>query len=151
MICAGNDGLFRKFAMLLDHPEWGSDERYKTNNARKNHEVELIEQISAIIATRTAEEWLIKLAGAGVPAGRVNNIAQALEQDQIVARETVETLKHKVAGDVKLMKNPMRFSNLGIESTLAPPTLGEHTDSVYKELLGLSEQELSELKTINVI
>ena len=151
MICAGNDGLFRKLAILLGHSEWGTDERYKTNIARKNHEVELIDQISAIISTLTADEWLTKLAEAGVPAGRVNNIAQALEQDQIVARETVETMKHKVAGDIKLIKNPMRFSNLGIESRLAPPTLGEHTESIYAELLGLDDSELRELKTINVI
>lgn len=151
MICAGNDGLFRKLAILLGHSEWGTDERYKTNIARKNHEVELIDQISAIISTLPADEWLTKLAEAGVPAGRVNNIAQALEQDQIVARETVETMKHKVAGDIKLIKNPMRFSNLGIESRLAPPTLGEHTESIYAELLGLDDSELRELKTINVI
>lgn len=151
MICAGNDGLFRKLATLLGHPDWGTDERYVTNNARKNHEVELIEQISGIIATQTANEWLTKLSKAGVPAGRVNNIAQALEQDQVVARESVETLKHEVAGEVKMMKNPMRFSNLGIETTLAPPQLGEHTETVYKQLLGLNEQELSELKAINVI
>ena len=151
MICAGNDSLFRKLAILLGHSEWGTDERYKTNSARKNHEVELIDQMSVIISTLSADEWLTKLAEAGVPAGRVNNIAQALEQDQIVARDTVETMKHKVAGDIKLIKNPMRFSNLGIESRLAPPTLGEHTESIYTELLGLDDSELRELKINNVI
>lgn len=151
MICAGNDGLFRKFASLIGHPEWGADVRYETNYARKDHEVELVDQIALIIETKTAEEWLTKLAEAGVPAGRVNNIEQALEQEQVVARDSIETLKHSVAGEVKMMKNPMRFSNLKIESTLAPPLLGEHTESVYSELLGLSEEKIKELKASNVI
>lgn len=151
MICAGNDGLFRKFATLLGHPEWGTDARYVTNNDRKDHEEELVSRISSIIETKTADEWLARLSECGVPAGRVNNIAQALEQEQVVARDTVETLQHSVSGEVKLMKNPMRFSGLNIESTLAPPMLGEHTESVYAEILGLEEQEIKELKSLNVI
>lgn len=151
MICAGNDGLFRKFATLLGHPEWGTDARYVTNNDRKNHEEELVSHISSIIETKPADEWLAKLSESGVPAGRVNNIAQALEQEQVVARDSVETLPHLVSGEVKLMKNPMRFSGLNIESTLAPPILGEHTESVYTEILGLDEHELKELKSLNVI
>ncbi|RNF40190.1 CaiB/BaiF CoA transferase family protein [Planococcus salinus] len=151
MICAGNDGLFRKLSELLGHPEWGSDPRYKTNRVRKEHEVELVSQIAAIIVTKSSEEWLDKLAQAGVPAGRVNNIAQALEQEQVQARESVETLPHSIAGEVKIMKNPMRFSQLNIESTLPPPLLGEHTESVYGELLGLDASELEKLKAANVI
>ena len=151
MICAGNDGLFKKFAALLGHPEWGKDSKFETNNARKDHEKELIEQISGIIASQSAEQWLTKLSEAGVPAGRVNNVAQALEQEQVVARDSIEVLPHAIAGNVKMMKNPMRFSGLNIESTLPPPVLGEHTDLVYNELLGLDEHEVRRLKDANVI
>ena len=151
MICAGNDGLFRKFALVLGHPEWGSDERYKTNLQRKENEVELISLISPIIETKTSDEWLSKLAKAGVPAGRVNDVSQALEQEQVVARDSVESLKHPVIGEVKMVKNPMRFSNLTIESNVAPPLLGEHTESIYGELLGLDEVKIIELRELNVI
>lgn len=151
MICVGNDGMFKKFALLLGHPEWGTDSRYVTNRVRKEHEVELVNQITKIIEKKPAHEWLVKLAESGVPAGRVNNIAQALEQKQVIARDSVETMEHSVAGSVKLMKNPMRFSGLNIETTLPPPTLGEHTNSVYKELLGLNEEQLKKLKVTNVI
>jgi len=151
MICAGNDGLFRKFALVLGHPEWGSDERYKTNLQRKENEVELISLISPIIETKTSDEWLSKLAKAGVPAGRVNDVSQALEQEQVVARDSVESLKHPVIGEVKMVKNPMRFSNLTIESNVAPPLLGEHTESIYGELLGLDEVKINELRELNVI
>lgn len=151
MICAGNDGLFRKFVELLGHPEWGTDPKFETNFARKDHEEELINQITEIIAAQSAEHWLAELSKAGVPAGRVNNVAQALEQEQVVARDSIETLPHSVAGEVKMMRNPMRFSGLEIESVLPPPLLGEHTDSVYNELLGLSEQDIQRLKDSNVI
>lgn len=151
MICAGNDGLFRKLAELLGHPEWGDDSRFRTNRDRKEHEAELIDQIVEIIKNKPADEWLRKLAGAGVPAGRVNNIAQALEQEQVQARDSVETLPHPVAGEVKMIKNPMRFSQLNIESRFPPPLLGEHTESVYSELLSLSASDLEKLKAANVI
>ena len=151
MICAGNDGLFRKFAHALEHPEWGTDERFKTNRMRKENEVELMKLITSITETNTADEWIKRFIEAGVPAGRVNNISQALEQEQVIARETVETLHHPITGEVKMMKNPMRFSNLNIESTLAPPLLGEHTESVYRELLGLNEEKINKLKTLNII
>ncbi|WP_019416260.1 CaiB/BaiF CoA-transferase family protein [Paenisporosarcina sp. TG20] len=151
MICVGSDGMFKKFALLLGHPEWGTDSRYVTNSVRKDNEVELVGQITRIIETKPAHEWLVKLEESGVPAGRVNNIAQALEQEQVIARDSVETMEHSVAGSVKLMKNPMRFSGLNIETLLPPPSLGEHTESVYKELLGLNEEQLKKLKETNVI
>ena len=151
MICAGNDGLFKKFAALLDHPEWGIDDCFKTNQARKDNEDDLVERISRIIEKRTAEEWITKLSEAGVPVGRVNNIVQAFEQEQVIARNSIEIINHEIAGKVKMVKNPMRFSGLEIESTLPPPRLGEHTFLVYNELLGLDEKELNELKKINVI
>lgn len=151
MICAGNDNLFRKFANLLGYPEWSIDPKFKTNNARKEHEDELIEQISGIIATQSAEHWLTKLSEAGVPAGRVNNVAQALEQEQVIARDSIEILPHSIVGEVKMMRNPMRFSGLNIESTLPPPILGEHTNLVYNELLGLDDHEVRHLRDANII
>lgn len=151
MICVGTEEMFRNFAELLGHPEWVNDPQFKTNKDRKKNESELIEKISEIIATKKVVKWLATLSKAGIPAGRVNTIAEALKQDQVQARDSIEILPHAVAGNVKMIKNPLRFSGLNIESTKAPPVLGEHTLEVFFDLLGLGENELNKLKMENVI
>lgn len=134
MVCAGNDGLFAKLAKLLGHPEWATDPRYRTNADRKKHEREIVSKIQELLDGKKSDEWLVHLQKAGVPAGRVNTISQALEQEQVVARGGVESVHHPKAGAVKLLASPLRFSNLGIETRLPPPGLGEHNEEVFSEL-----------------
>ncbi|OCA82109.1 CaiB/BaiF CoA transferase family protein [Pseudobacillus wudalianchiensis] len=150
MICAGNDHLFRKLSHALDHPEWGSDERFLTNNDRKQHEEELVDLIEEVLATRMSSEWVEIISKAKVPVGRVNNIQQALEQDQVIARGGIETVPH-ATGEVKLLASPLRHSGLNIQTKFGPPTLGQHNQEVFEELLRIGEEELSALSKNNVI
>jgi len=141
MVCAGNDGLFTKLANLLGHHEWSTDARYRTNADRKKNETEIVGEIQKLLNEKTSDEWLKLLQKAGVPAGQVNTISQALEQEQVVARGGVETIHHSEAGEIKLLASPLRFSNLGIETRLPPPKLGEHNDEVFGELLQCAGSE----------
>ncbi|MBS4189784.1 CoA transferase [Bacillus sp. FJAT-49705] len=150
MICAGNDNLFRKLSQTLDHPEWGSDGRFLTNDDRKQNEDELVKLIEEVLATKTSSEWVEILAEAKVPVGRVNNIQQALEQDQVIARGGIETVPY-AAGEVKLLASPLRHSGLNIQTKFGPPGLGQHNKEVFEELLGIEEEELSVLFKDNVI
>lgn len=134
MVCAGNDGLFAKLADLLGHPEWATDPRYRTNADRKKNEKEIVGEIQDLLNGKKSDEWLVLLQKAGVPAGRVNTISQALEQEQVQARGGVEAVQHPEAGEIKLLASPLRFSNLGIETRLPPPRLGEHNEQVFSEL-----------------
>ncbi|RSK33772.1 CaiB/BaiF CoA transferase family protein [Bhargavaea beijingensis] len=141
MICAGNDGLFAKLADLLGHPEWATDPQYRTNADRKKNEKEIVSNIQELLYGKKSDEWLPLLQKAGVPAGRVNTISQALEQEQVVARGGVESVKHPKAGEIKLLASPLRFSNLGIETRLPPPGLGEHNEEVFGELYQCATDE----------
>lgn len=141
MVCAGNDGLFAKLADLLGHPEWAKDPRYQTNADRKKHECEIVDKIQELLNVKKSAEWLELLQNAGVPAGRVNTISQALEQEQVVARGGVECIQHPQAGEIKLLASPLRFSNLGIETRLPPPGLGEHNEEVFGELYQCATDE----------
>ena len=140
MICAGNDGLFRKLADAMGHPEWGVDNRFVTNNDRKQHEGELVGLIEAVLATKLSEEWVTILSDAKVPVGRVNTIQQALEQEQIMDREVVEIVEHP-AGSIKLLASPLKHSGLNVKTRYAPPTIGQHTEEILEELLGNKEIE----------
>ncbi len=151
MLSAGNDRLFERFCQLIGKSEWADDEKYKTNAARKENEKELIPQIIEIMKTKTATEWLELLSEYKIPAGKVNTIEEAIQHPQVEARETVEKMVHPVAGEVKMVRSPMRFSGLNITSRHAPPVLGEHTESFFKEELGLDDEELKELSDNGVI
>jgi crotonobetainyl-CoA:carnitine CoA-transferase CaiB-like acyl-CoA transferase len=150
MICAGNDGLFRKLAAALGHPEWGNDSRFITNNDRKKHENELVILIEEVLKMKKSNQWVDILSNAKVPVGRVNNIQQALDQEQIIARGGIENLLHEV-GEVKLLASPLKHSGLNVMTRMAPPTLGQHNEEVFQELLDLKKEEVLILKENNVL
>lgn len=135
MICVGTDGQFQKFCTMLERQEWATDARFITNTMRKQHEAELVQLISDITITKTRDEWIALLQQYKIPGGRVNSIAEALEQPQVMARDMIGEIKHKKYGKIKFVKNPLQFSNLNIQYKLAPPILGEHTNEFQKSSL----------------
>ncbi|MBT2583330.1 CaiB/BaiF CoA-transferase family protein [Planococcus sp. ISL-109] len=139
MICAGNDGLYRKLCIALNHPEWADDKRFESNAQRKKHENELAEMIETELQKKSSEQWVSLLAEAKVPVGRVNTIEQALKQEQISYREGVESLESSY-GTVKLLASPLKHSGLNIKTRYAPPTLGEHSEEILKELQSSNER-----------
>ncbi|WP_163527335.1 CaiB/BaiF CoA transferase family protein [Halobacillus ihumii] len=151
MLCAGNNGLYVKLCKLLNHPEWATDPRYCTNDKRLENEEELVSKIQQVMKKKTADEWMELLSQAKIPAGKVNTIDQAFDHPQVQARESVEVLTHPIVGEIKMTKNPMRFSDLNISSKYAPPLLGEHTEELLMEELGYSMEELDELRKQHVI
>ncbi|MRG84902.1 CaiB/BaiF CoA transferase family protein [Salinibacillus xinjiangensis] len=151
MVCAGNDRLYQKLCDLLGHPEWAEDERFSTNDKRIEHRDELTEKIQAVFYEKTADEWFNILSDAKVPAGPVNNIDQVFEHPQVKARGSVEEIPHPTLGKIKVVKSPMRFSNLGITTKKHPPLLGENANDFYEETLGLSKEEIEKLREEGII
>ena len=135
MICVGTDGQFQKFCAMLKHEEWAKDPRFISNTLRKQHEAELVQMIATITITKTRDEWITLLQQYKIPGGRVNTIAEALAQPQLIARDMVGELEHEQYGTIKFIKSPLKFSNLNIQYKLAPPILGEHTNEFQKPSL----------------
>ena len=132
MICAGTDGQFQKLCTMMEHEEWARDPRFTTNSLRKENEAVLVEMISAVTLTKTRDEWIALLQQHKIPGGRVNTIAEALEQPQLIARDMIGEIEHEQYGKIKFVKNPLQFSSLNIDYKLAPPLLGEHTQEFQK-------------------
>lgn len=135
MICVGTDGQFQKFCGMIGHEEWAKDARFITNTMRKQNENELVSKITEITMTKTRDEWIELLQQHKIPGGRVNTIAEALEQPQVIARDMIGEIEHSQYGKIKFVKNPIKFSNLNIEYKLAPPILGEHSKEFQKSSL----------------
>lgn len=152
IIAVGNDAQYRRFCDFLDAPELVEDVRYATNSARVKHRDELVPLIAARMKALTRDAILDGLAARGVPAGPVNDIAQAFAEPQAEARGMKISMAHPLAGSgkVDLIGNPLKFSETPASYRNPPPYLGQHTDEVLEEVLGLGESELETLRKAGV-
>lgn len=151
VLAVGNDGQFRRFCMVAGHPEWVDDPRFATNQARVRHRSELIPLIRQATISRSCTEWLTMLEAAGVPCGPINDLAAVFADPQVVSRGLRVELPHPSAGRVPLVANPIRLSATPVEYRQAPPLLGEHTERILAEVLGLSSAQIIALHRDRVI
>ncbi len=151
-LACGTDRLFRQLCLaVLRRPDLADDPRFATNSARVVHREELFALLEAVFATDTREAWLGKLRAAGVPAGAVRPISEALESEEVRARGLVRTVKHPAAGDVRLLASPLRLSDTPVADPAPPPLLGQHTDAVLREILDLGPEEIAALREAKVV
>ena len=149
-VAVGNDTQFARFAELIGHPEWAEDPRFARNRDRVEHRELIDGLIQGAMATRTRAEWLAALDGAGIPAGPINSVAEALSSDQTLARDMVTIVEHPQAGDVRMLGLPFRFDDTPASVRRPPPTVGEHTDEVLAEL-GMDAAEIQRLRSGGVV
>jgi len=144
IIAVGNDRQFARLAQVCGHPEWSSDERFASNASRVANRAEMVGLIGAVIAARPASEWLEQLESAGIPAGPINTLTQALTDVQAQHRQMVRSL----AG-VPVVGSPVRLEETRADSELPPPALGEHTAEVLAGL-GLASEEIERLRAAKI-
>jgi len=144
VIAVGNDRQFAKLAAICGHPEWPSDERFASNAARVANRGEMVRLVSECIRQKSADEWFAELEAAGIPAGPINTITQALHDVQAQHRQTVRT----IAG-MPLVGSPVRLDGERADSDLPPPGLGEHTDEVLRAL-SLDASQIARLRADGV-
>lgn len=145
-LAVANPRQFRRFCELAGRPELADDPRYATNAARLAHREELVAAVQALIEQRTADEWLRLLNDNGIPAGPINTIPEVFADPQVRALGAVHTLPHPTAGEVKVVGPPFRLSETAAAPRSAPPLLGQHTDEVLRELLGLDTAAIAALR-----
>jgi len=150
IIAVGNDRQFKRLAEMVEAPEWVDDPRFATNGARVAHRAELVPLIAERIATKPAADWLQVLEAAGIPAGPINRIGQALADPQADYRQVVRTLGPGRLGEVPTVGSPMRFDGQRADADLPPPALGEHTAEVL-ESIGVGDEAFQRLRDAGII
>lgn len=151
ILTVGNDGQFRKFAEVAGQPQWADDPRFATNKQRVANRTELIPLIRQATVFKTTAEWVQQLEVAGVPCGPINDLAQMFQDPQVVARGLAVALPHVLAGSVPQVASPIRLSETPVEYRHAPPLLGEHTEVVLADVLGLDAGSLQRLRDAGVL
>ena len=148
IIAVGNDRQFAKLATLLGRGQWAEVEGYATNAARVANRELLVPMIAEIIAARPAADWLAMLDEAGIPAGPINSVTQALGDPQAVHRGVRISAGGGALGPVEMVGSPIRIDGARQDADLPPPGLGEHGD-----LLGewVSEEELAQLRSAGIV
>ncbi|SFC28787.1 Crotonobetainyl-CoA:carnitine CoA-transferase CaiB [Halobiforma haloterrestris] len=141
-----NQKLWRTFCEAIDRPELADDERFETNGDRVEHMDELEAELEERLRELTTDEWMTLLVeDAGVPAGPVYEVEDALYNDQTEARGTTTTIEDPERGEIPVVEHPLNYdrADSGFESP--PPQLGEHNRSVFADL-GYDEDELDALE-----
>jgi succinate--hydroxymethylglutarate CoA-transferase len=141
-----NDKLYGILCRKLGKPEWITDARFVTNALRVQHRDILDAMVEAELQLRTTQEWLEIFDGSGMPYAAVNDIHQTMNHEHVLARNMIEEIDHPACGKVKLVNHPVKYSRVEPKIRSPPPLLGEHTDEVLRELLGLDESEIGELR-----
>jgi crotonobetainyl-CoA:carnitine CoA-transferase CaiB-like acyl-CoA transferase len=144
-VAAANDGLFARLCRVLRRPDLVDDPRFATNEQRVQHRRELGEILEPVFEQRTADEWVGELTAAGVPAGKIRGLLDALRT--ATAPLVVE---HPTAGPLELVPPPVRLGSPASSATRPPPLLGQHTYEVLSEL-GVAPDRVEELERRGVV
>jgi glutaryl-CoA transferase len=150
-VAVGNDGQFARFAETAGHGEWARDARYATNPARVANRETLDAAIAQALKDGKSASWIEKLRAVGVPCGPINSVGEALNDPHTLAREMVRSVRHPTVGEVKMLGIPFRLNGTPAAIRRAPPLLGQHTEEVLSEELGMSTARIAQLRAEKVI
>ena len=151
ILAVGNDGQFAKFCDIAGCPELATDARFAKNADRVRHRATLVPMLEALFKTRRKSDWLSALEAAKVPCGAINSLAEVFADPQVRERGMVTHWSHPAREDVQLVSSPIKLSATPVRSDLPPPLLGQHTDEVLTDVLGLDAQAIAALREQQVL
>lgn len=170
MVGAGNDLQFQKLCDGLGIRDLPNDPRFRTNADRVANRSTLVPLLEQHFATKSRDEWVVLLGGKGLPMGPLRTVNEAFECEQVEARGMIEELQHPVIGRIRLPRSPISFSSVfksGLQKDgaslvgekmvfqeqedAAPPMLGQHTEEVLSQVLGVPNEKMKELEDMGTI
>ena len=150
-LAVGSEKLWKDFCPLIGAPEMTNDPRWHNNAARGKNRESLIARLQEIFLTKSYEEWEAILVPAGIPMGAINTIDRVVEHPQVTARNVLVECEHPTAGKARVVAPPVRLSETPGGVRAPAPLLGQHTDDVLRERLGLDDAEIKRLRAIGAL
>ena len=151
-LAIANDAQWEALRELMGNPEWARDPQLSQVEGRRRQHDAIDEQIEAWLQPLSRDRAIERLLAAGIPAAVAINPHHLSPNAQLEHREFFQTLVHPVTGETRYPGLPMRFSAFGTRlHTSPPPTLGQHNREILCDELGLSDEQVEELRQRKVI
>jgi glutaryl-CoA transferase len=147
----GNDNQWKKFCKIARIEHLMDDPQYATNPKRVENRKKLVPLLQEVFLQKDSGEWLKLLGEAEIPIGPINTIDRVFADPQVLARQMLVEMGHPKIGKFKLVGSPMKLSKTPVQYRIPPPLLGEHTESVLREVLGYDKEKIARLKEDKVI
>ncbi len=145
-LAVGNDKQFKSMCInVLNDEKLGNDDRFATNHNRSVNRLALAEILESNFATWETDKLLDALNKAAVPVGQVRSVGEAFNAPTVEARDTVITSDHPDVGSIKTVRSPIRFAGDDTPEYSAPPMVGEHTEIILSDILGMDQNHIKEL------
>jgi len=151
VLAVGTDAQFEKFCEVAGARDLARDPRFATNAARVTNRDALTEALVTVLRTKPAGDWLAALEPAAVPCAPINDLAQVYADPQVRHREMRVDVPHPSGATVPLVANPIRLSATPPRYDLPPPLLGQHTEEILRERLGMTAERIAELRRMGVV
>jgi crotonobetainyl-CoA:carnitine CoA-transferase CaiB-like acyl-CoA transferase len=150
-LSAAGDDQFARLCKALDLTHLPADPRFNSRRGRFDNKPALIAILSEKLAGGTMAHWIDSFAAVNLVCSPVNRLDQVFDDPQVKHRGMVIETEHPQAGPMKLLRNPVRMSGMEDMTYTAPPIMGQHTDEVLKERLGMSVEDIAGLRARGVV
>ena len=151
IIAVGTDRQFKEYCSIIGVPALSGDERFKTNRGRVENRTQLIPLLAGPMKARTTAAWIVAFEAAAVPCGPINTIDQMFADPQVLSRGLQIGLTRDDGVQVPGVANPIQFSQTPVEYEKAPPKLGDGTERILEDLLGLTATEIAGFRKVGTI
>jgi crotonobetainyl-CoA:carnitine CoA-transferase CaiB-like acyl-CoA transferase len=151
VLSVGNDPTFKRFCEAFDLTHLLEDPRFATNAARVENRQLVTDTLTPVMQLHPTGWWIEKLEALKIGCGPINKLSEVFADPHVIARNMVVEMAHGSGQAVKVIANPVKLSETPPDYRIAPPLLGEHTDSVLSERLGLDKATLASLGEKGVI
>jgi succinate---hydroxymethylglutarate CoA-transferase len=147
----GNDRLYGILCNGIGRPDLKTNPKFGTNSQRVAHRNKLEEEIEAVTKTRTTREWLKIFEGKGMPYAAVNDVQGTLNHEHTRARNMVVEMEHEFCGPIRMVNTPVKYSESQPRVKTVPPLLGQHTDDILRDHLGMQVEDIRALRKHGII
>jgi crotonobetainyl-CoA:carnitine CoA-transferase CaiB-like acyl-CoA transferase len=147
----GNEPQWARFCELIDRADLRLDARFVDNVARIANRDALNTHLKPVFATQALDWWMQKLAAVSIPCAAVNSVPDALDSEQVRALDLVREVPHPLYGTLKMARSPLSLNGEALEIRRAPPFLGQHTDEILADVLGMQPAAIAALRAANAV
>jgi len=151
MITIGNDVQFKRLCEILECPQFADDIRFATAPARVENREAIIHIVGECFSKKSTAYFLERLLSADLAAGEVKDMSAVFQDEQVRARGIKVDVPHGSGKSLPLVANPIRYGTNPIEEFKAPPSLGEHTSQVLRDLLKIDDSRIAELRSKGIV